>query len=231
MLSRWGRSYCVKHRGNDSRKRNPGRRYRPRCRRCQRRDEQIYFGKFILYDPDSGVQTAPIVTPSRFGFINRNRRTRLMDRPKNHQTKHQVLGRYGEVLVTKSCACPRCKRKSTLRRLPPNFRCADAICDFCGFLAQVKATNCIDENKIPRTVLGAAWSVQKERMDAGIYFPLFLVLVSPTRKRAIYYLSADLQKPGMFKPRKPLSSKARRAGWQGFLYLLKGHESSFARIM
>src|SRR5262249_45209163 len=111
-----------------------------------------------------------------------------------------------------------------------NFRCADVICDFCGFLAQVKASNCIDLNKIPGSILGAAWSVQKQRMDAGIYFPLFLVLVSPARKRAIYYLSADLQKPSMFKPRNPLSTKARRAGWQGFLYLLKGMEPAFARI-
>jgi type II restriction enzyme len=113
--------------------------------------------------------------------------------------------------------------------LPPNFKCADVICDFCGFLAQVKAVNSSDIERIPPVVLGAAWSVQKARMDAGIYFPLFLVVVS-SRKRAIYYLSADLQKPDIFRPRKPLSSKARRAGWQGFVYLLKGIETAFVRV-
>jgi Dam-replacing family len=144
-------------------------------------------------------------------------------------TKHQILGLSGEIRVVKSCACPRCKRQKTLRRLPPNFKCADVICDFCGFLAQVKSVTAFNLTRIPPTVLGAAWSVQKARMDAGIYFPLFLVLIRG-RKSAVYYLSADLQKPEMFKPRKPLSANARRAGWQGFLYLLKNVETAFVRI-
>lgn len=144
-------------------------------------------------------------------------------------TKHQILGSLGEDRVVKACSCPRCKRSKTLRRLPPNFKCADVICDFCGFLAQVKSVTSKALTIIPVTVLGAAWSVQKARMDAGIYFPLFLVLACG-RKTAIYYLSADLQKPEMFKPRKPLSENARRAGWQGFLYLLKNVEAAFVRI-
>ena len=51
------------------------------------------------------------------------------------------------------------------------------ICDFCGFLAQVKSSNVKDINKLPSSVLGAAWRPQEERMNAGIYFPLYLVLV------------------------------------------------------
>ncbi len=58
-------------------------------------------------------------------------------------------------------------------------------------------------------------------MEAGIYFPLFLVLVEPQRRFAIYYLSADLQSREMFRPRKPLSENARRAGWRGFHYDLQ----------
>lgn len=144
-------------------------------------------------------------------------------------TKHQVLGLAGELRVVKTCSCPRCKRLKTLRRLPTNFKCADVICDFCGFLAQVKSIASTDLAKIPPTILGAAWSVQKARMDAGIYFPLFLVLVHG-QKSAVYYLSADVQKPEMFKPRKPLGANARRAGWQGFLYLLKDVKAAFVRV-
>ena len=66
-------------------------------------------------------------------------------------------------------------------------------------------------------------------MDAGIFFPLFLVLICG-QKSAIYYLSADVQKTEMFKPRKPLGENARRAGWQGFLYLLKDVKPAFARV-
>ncbi len=144
-------------------------------------------------------------------------------------TKRQILGLAGELSVIKTCACPRCKRLKTLRRLPTNFKCADVICDFCGFLAQVKASASTDVTNIPNIILGAAWSVQKARMDAGIYFPLFLVLIHDN-KSAIYYLSADVQKPEMFQPRKPLSANARRAGWQGFLYLLKDVKAAFVRL-
>ncbi len=144
-------------------------------------------------------------------------------------TKRQVLGRFGEICVVKECACPRCKRSRTLRRLPNNFKCADVICDFCGYLAQIKAANVKRIEIIPRVVLGAAWGPQKERMASAIYFPLFLVLVSG-RQHSIFYLSADLQKSQMFKPRAPLSKRARRAGWRGFIYNLVPVHGSFVRL-
>jgi len=133
-------------------------------------------------------------------------------------TAKQQLGTRGENLVVKLCGCPRCKRSKTLRRLPTNFRCADVICDFCGYLAQVKTVTHSKPLEPPRFVLGAAWATQRERMQAGIYFPLFLVLVASDKLFSIYYLSADLQRPEMFIARKPLSAAARRAGWQGFMY-------------
>jgi len=89
--------------------------------------------------------------------------------------------------------------------LPPNFKCADLICDFCGFLAQVKACTVSDPAIPPDKILGAAWGPQKERMDAAIYFPLYVVaLTADAKKHAIYYLSADLQEPDIFEPRNPL---------------------------
>lgn len=133
-------------------------------------------------------------------------------------TERQQLGEWGEKLVTKTCACPSCKRNATLRQLPNNFKCADLICDFCGYLAQVKSTNVADEAVLPNSIMGAAWSPQEERMKAGIYFPLFIVLKRRSGQGwAIFFLSADLQTPEMFVARKPLSPDAKRAGWQGVL--------------
>ena len=146
-------------------------------------------------------------------------------------TALQELGEFGELKVVQSCACPRCKRQRTLKRLPTNFKCADVICDFCGCLGQVKAAQVNDINKIPLRVLGAAWGPQNERMAAAIYFPLFLVLVQKASKHyAIYYLAADLQMPALFKARKPLSNTARRAGWQGFYYETGTVRDSFVRL-
>jgi type II restriction enzyme len=145
-------------------------------------------------------------------------------------TSKQELGQFGEERVARTCTCPKCKRSKTLVRLPTNFKCADLICDFCGYLAQVKATRVKDVEVVPRTILGAAWGPQKERMASGVYFPLFLVLVSDTAD-AIYYLSADLQTPEMFKERAPLSANGRRAGWQGFLYDLTSVRSRVVRVL
>lgn len=97
-------------------------------------------------------------------------------------------------------------------------------------MGQVKAATVSDVEKIPDRVLGAAWGPQKERMDAAIYFPLFLVLING-RSSAVYYLSADLQRPEIFVPRKALSAAARRAGWQGFLYDLKPVKSALVRLV
>lgn len=132
-------------------------------------------------------------------------------------TARQELGSYGENLVSKHISCPGCKSVArTLRLLPTNFKCADLICDFCGYLAQVKSVTTSDTEKLPRNVLGAAWRPQRERMEAGIFFPLFIVLVKSKRRSAIYFLPRDLQTRAMFVPRKPLGPTARRAGWQGY---------------
>jgi type II restriction enzyme len=147
-------------------------------------------------------------------------------------TSKQKLGREGERLVATLCRCPKCKpRGRTLRALPQNFRCVDVVCDFCGYLAQVKTQATPKIDVLPRLVLGAAWGPQKARMDAGIFFPLYLVLRADSRRHAIYYLSADLQSPAMFVPRRKLSSLARRAGWQGFYYdLLKVAPGAIVRL-
>ncbi len=146
-------------------------------------------------------------------------------------TDKQKLGEFGEKVVAKQCSCPKCKKDRTLKLLLPNFKCADVVCDFCGYLGQVKAKNVKDINSVPSQILGAAWGPQKDRMEAGIYFPLFLVLVNG-KNHSIFYLSADLQEPNMFVPRKPLSPNAKRAGWQGFYYdMTKIPEGAVVRLV
>ena len=134
-------------------------------------------------------------------------------------TQKQKLGEHGEDHVAKNFACPNCKRSGTFRKLTANFRCADIICDFCGFLAQVKTAKRKNVDVIPDRIPGAAWHPQFERLSAGIYFPLFLVLVDKeTSVARTYYLASDLQVPEMFIARKPPSATAKRTGTQGFYY-------------
>ena len=144
-------------------------------------------------------------------------------------TDKQKLGVFGEDLVVKNLICQKCKRKKTLKKLPMNFKCADLICDFCGFLAQIKSSNVKNINNLPNSILGAAWKPQQERMDAGIYFPLYLVLING-KNYSIFYLAADLQSKDIFIPRKPLSASAKRAGWQGFMYNISKIKNYFVRL-
>ena len=147
------------------------------------------------------------------------------------KTEKQLLGDRGETIVTKKCHCPKCKTEKSLKQLRANFKCADIICDFCGYLAQVKTKTVKDINKLPNAILGAAWSVQKQRMDAGIYFPLYIVLVN-AKRHSIYYLPADYQEKDIFVKRKKLSVNAKRAGWQGFYYdLTKINKETIRKIL
>jgi len=116
------------------------------------------------------------------------------------KTKRQDTGDIGEAIIEKYCLCPKCKATTkTLKRLPPNFKCADIICDFCGFLAQVKTKTSDDINNIENQIAGAGWAPQKARMDAGIYFPLYLVKVTKDGKKfSVFYLPSDYQSPEMF---------------------------------
>ena len=144
-------------------------------------------------------------------------------------TDKQKLGVLGEDLIVKNLICQKCKKKKTLKKLPMNFKCADLICDFCGFLAQVKSSNVKNINNLPNSILGAAWKPQQERMEAGIYFPLYLVLVNK-KTYSVFYLAADLQSKEIFVLRKPLSASARRAGWQGFMYDITKIKNHFVRL-
>ena len=138
-------------------------------------------------------------------------------------TSRQELGAAGEAAITRHIACPRCNRPRHLSKLPTNFQCADVICKFCGFLAQVKSTTLSDDGELPKKILGAAWGPQHEQITAGIFQSLFIVGFSSRRrlKRIDYVPSHILQSaPEVFEPRAPLRETARRAGWQGFMYNL-----------
>jgi type II restriction enzyme len=92
------------------------------------------------------------------------------------------------------------------------------ICDFCGFVAQVKARAVKSPEDRVMQILGGAWGVQEEKIKAGIYHPLYIVKVVDEKPVAIDYISADFLTRDVYVPRNPLSAEARRAGWQGFVY-------------
>ncbi len=139
-------------------------------------------------------------------------------------TANQKLGEQWEKAISDLVSCPRCNKHKHLTRLPVNFQCADVICKFCGFLAQVKSTGLTEgKSDLPDYVLGAAWKPQQEQIIAGIYHGLYVVCYDQKDKlvRIDFIPSHILQvTPQVFQPRIPLSDTARRAGWQGFIIRL-----------
>jgi type II restriction enzyme len=139
-------------------------------------------------------------------------------------TARQQLGAKGEKSIRDHVPCPRCNRPRHLTPLQRNFQCADLICKFCGYLAQVKAVTLRgDSHELPSRILGAAWGPQHEQIMAGIYHGLFIACFSEAGKLVrIDYIPAHILQtcPAIFEPRKPLSASARRAGWRGFIYNL-----------
>jgi type II restriction enzyme len=128
----------------------------------------------------------------------------------------KTIGDKAEKLVCGRLSCPRCKRGRTLRRLPPSFPCADVICSFCGYVAQVKAHKVADaEDESITKLIGGSWRTQKERIDAGIYLPIYVVLHFRDphfrdRMHKIFYLGVEHQFRRMFIPRK----KPLRGTWR-----------------
>ena len=139
-------------------------------------------------------------------------------------TARQDLGDRGEKAVAQHVPCPRCYKARHLTRLPKNFQCADVICRFCGYLAQVKAVSLAEgATELPDRILGAAWGPQHEQIMAGIYHGLYIAGFTPKGRlvRIDFVPPHVLQaSPQVFEPRRPLSTNAKRAGWQGFIYNL-----------
>jgi hypothetical protein len=137
-------------------------------------------------------------------------------------TARQDLGKRGEIAVCRQAVCPRCNRVRHFKQLPVNFECADIICKFCGFLAQVKTARLSDgATEFPDRIMGAAWGPQQDRILAGIYHGIYLVGYRQDGKTLVridfvppHIIQAT---PSAFEPRKPLRKTAKRAGWTGFM--------------
>ena len=135
-------------------------------------------------------------------------------------TSRQSLGERGEKAVCDHVLCP----PRHLTRLRGNFQCADVICKFCGYLAQVKATKLPPSGELPKRIMGAAWAPQQDQITAGIYHGLFIAGYAADEKTLIRidYVPAHILQvtPEVFEPRNPLSPTAKRAGWKASITTL-----------
>ena len=147
-------------------------------------------------------------------------------------SKNQRIGKLGEKFVTKMMNCLKCKKQNSLKLLPTNFKCADLICEFCGHTSQVKTFR-NDSEGLPNQIAGAKWNPLNERIQAGIYHALWIVRMNQTNNRCceIWLVTSEAQDPKMFVKRKPLSSAAKKAGWQGYRIDVANHADRFIKVL
>ena len=130
-------------------------------------------------------------------------------------TQKQKNGEFGEVYVKKHVYCPKCKsKKHTFVQLPSGFPCADLICNFCGYLAQVKTCYSSNTDQCPRMLPGAGWEPLAKRMTKNIFYPIYVVVRNrrdPMKDVSIFYIPAELQTSKMFiRSRASVVKKTKR---------------------
>ena len=133
------------------------------------------------------------------------------------RTGIQKLGDRGEEFalreINKASGCLNCKHKrGKLKTLLGSFAAVDLVCEFCGQMYQVKTTKVENTSMLPTSVRGAQYPPLKDRMDAGIFHPLVIVLfkkgkngpdgLTRTWKKTgtVWYLSPDLVEREMYYP-------------------------------
>lgn len=108
--------------------------------------------------------------------------------------------------------CLNCTRDA-LARLPPNTPVADFACPTCNATYQLKAK----DGRFGRLVIGAAYDVTLRAARAH-NMPAHILVEFDRRRSTIIYADAlpgTLIDEARVIPRRALSEKARRAGWQG----------------
>jgi hypothetical protein len=108
--------------------------------------------------------------------------------------------------------CLQCTRNA-LARLPPNTPVADFACPMCNATYQLKSK----DGRFGNLLIGAAYEATLRAVREGA-MPAHILVEFDRRRSTIVYADAlpgALIAEERVIPRRPLSLKARRAGWQG----------------
>lgn len=118
--------------------------------------------------------------------------------------------------------CLNCQRDE-LDQLPDNTPVADFECWTCKSRYQVKGKN----GRIGKKILGAAYQPTINAIRTGA-MPEYVLVEFDTRFATVVFVDAfpgRLITEDRIEPRKPLSPKARRGGWQGCNIIVDGLDS------
>ena len=144
--------------------------------------------------------------------------TKLGAVPSTYKSPSQIARIITENWVEDNMFCVKCGHDK-LHRLKNNSRFRDFECERCGNVCELKSTT----SSIKNQILGGAYQAMVDRISSG-EAPDLLVMRRSAKESLVQeliiiprsFLSLDI-----IRKRKPLSSRARRAGWTGGVILLK----------
>lgn len=129
-----------------------------------------------------------------------------------YKNKSQKLRVISEAWATKNMFCPHCGNKH-INRLENNLPVADFRCDICGEIFELKAKG----GTIGTKILDGAYSTMIERITSNSNPDLLIMQYNKNSYMIENFMLIPkfFFVPQIIERRKPLSSKAKRAGWVG----------------
>ena len=135
---------------------------------------------------------------------------------KNWTNKSRIVGEAIEDCVI-TLACPICNEKA-LSKYKPNKKSKDVKCINCNCQIQIKGAKFTKKKKTSLKLLGAEYkttcaSIRENNVHYLVV--LYSVIDDSYTINEIYFIDCMDINESCIIPRKPLSTTAKRAGWQG----------------
>ena len=137
----------------------------------------------------------------------------------NWKSKSRIIGEACEDYVKNTIKCIRCN--NNFEKCKPNEKSKDLICISCNQKYQIKAKNVsykqvnnIKCKKQFRTI-GGEYSTTLNSINEKIDYLIILYEKQSYKILNVLYITNENINSSCIIPRKPLSSTAKRAGWQG----------------
>ena len=135
----------------------------------------------------------------------------------NYKSASQKIRIMSEYWLTRNLFCPCCGNVH-INKLPNNSPVADARCENCGEVFELKSK----KNSIGAKVMDGAYHTMIERITSNLNPQLLLMQYSSEMFVSnLLFIPKFFFTPDIIEKRKPLSSNARRAGWVGCNILYK----------
>ena len=130
----------------------------------------------------------------------------------NYKNTSQKIRVMSEAWVKSNLYCPRCGRIK-IKKEKNNMPVADFFCDNCGEIFELKSK----KNRIGHKITDGAYDTAIERITSNSNPDLLVMLYNTTNMSIseLWITPKQFFVPDIIEKRKPLSVKARRAGWTG----------------